>query len=76
MLEHLMMSPYYNNKILRGEVMDAFTSKRAYDYVFGSGVPMPKSSWNTLDFEPGAGPFAYNSEQDKNADYLTYNYLT
>lgn len=51
MLEHLMMSPYYNNKILRGEVMDAFTSKRAYDYVFGSGVPMPKSSWNTLDFE-------------------------
>ena len=28
------------------------------EYNFGKGTPEIKSMWNTLDFEPGAGPFA------------------
>lgn len=26
----------------------------------------PKSSWNTLDFAPNAGPFAYNYKKNTN----------
>ena len=26
----------------------------------------PKSAWNTLDFEPGQGPLAYNRTQNYN----------
>jgi hypothetical protein len=26
----------------------------------------PKSLWNTLDFESGAGPFAYNYKKNTN----------
>lgn len=29
------------------------------EYDFGKGTPDIKSMWNTLDFEPGAGPFAH-----------------
>lgn len=29
------------------------------EYDFGEGTPDIKSMWNTLDFEPGAGPFAH-----------------
>ena len=36
------------------------------EYNFGPQVPNPKSSWNTLDFEPGAGPFAYNYKKNTN----------
>lgn len=34
------------------------------EYNFGPNVPNPKSMWNTLDFEPGAGPFAYNQNSE------------
>lgn len=37
------------------------------EYNFGPNVPNPKSMWNTLDFELGAGPLAYvpqNIEQN------------
>lgn len=30
----------------------------------------PKSSWNTLDFEPGAGPFAYIKRNNTNENNL------
>ena len=36
------------------------------EYNFGPQVPNPKSSWNTLDFEPGAGPFAYIKHNNTN----------
>lgn len=36
------------------------------EYIFGPQVPNPKSSWNTLDFEPGAGPFAYLEQKNNN----------
>jgi len=36
------------------------------EYIFGPQVPNPKSSWNTLDFEPGAGPFAYIEQKNSN----------
>ena len=29
------------------------------EYNFGKGTPEIKSMQNTLDFEPGAGPFAH-----------------
>lgn len=36
------------------------------EYNFGPNVPNPKSMWNTLDFEPNAGPLAYNSRDLEN----------
>lgn len=36
------------------------------EYNFGPNVPNPKSMWNTLDFEPGAGPLAYNLQNSEN----------
>lgn len=36
------------------------------EYNFGPNVPNPKSMWNTLDFEPGAGPLAYNLQNNEN----------
>lgn len=30
------------------------------EYYLGMGTPEIKSMWNTLDFEPGQGPLAYN----------------
>ena len=32
------------------------------EYIFSPTAPNPKSAWNTLDFAPGAGPFAYNNK--------------
>lgn len=39
---------------------------RANEYNFGPNVPNPKSMWNTLDFEEGAGPLAYISKETQN----------
>lgn len=36
------------------------------EYNFGPNVPNPKSMWNTLDFQPGAGPLAYNYQNNEN----------
>lgn len=36
------------------------SGQRFNEYNFGPTVPNPKSMWNTLDFEPGAGPLASN----------------
>lgn len=36
------------------------------EYNFGPNVPNPKSMWNTLDFKPGAGPLAYNFQNNEN----------
>ena len=36
------------------------------EYNFGSGTWNAKSLWNTLDFEPGQGPLAYNKTQNNN----------
>ena len=41
------------------------------EYNFGPQVPNPKSSWNTLDFAPDAGPFAYIEQQNNNKNNLT-----
>lgn len=35
------------------------TGKKQNEYNFGKGTPDIKSYYNTLDDEPGAGPFAY-----------------
>ena len=35
------------------------------EYNFGPTVPNPKSMWNTLDFDPGAGPLAYNIQNNE-----------
>ena len=35
------------------------------EYNFGPNVPNPKSMWNTLDFEEGAGPLAYTRKKEK-----------
>lgn len=37
----------------------------ANEYNFGPNVPNPKSLWNTLDFEEGAGPLAYNYKESE-----------
>lgn len=74
-----LMDIVHNNgmKILQPRgVNDANTVGTVNEYIFGPMVPNPKSSWNTLDFESGAGPFAYNAEQEKDNDFLGYNYLT
>lgn len=39
------------------------------EYNFGPNVPNPKAMWNTLDFEPGAGPLAYNYDSSSNSNY-------
>ena len=36
------------------------------EYNFGKGTPEIKSMQNTLDFEPGQGPLAYNKTQNNN----------
>ena len=36
------------------------------EYNFGPNVPNPKSMWNTLDFELGAGPLAYVPQETQN----------
>lgn len=40
------------------------------EYDFGKGTPEIKSMWNTLDFEPGAGPFAQLILKNTNLENL------
>ena len=47
-------------------VTDTNVSGVVNEYNFGPNVPNPKSMWNTLDFEPGAGPLAYNQQENEN----------
>jgi hypothetical protein len=42
-------------------VQDGTFGGNLIEYIFGRNVKNPKSMWNTLDFEPGAGPLAYNN---------------
>lgn len=53
--------PNYSSTVMRPlRVKDAnYPEGRVNEYIFGPEAPNPKSSWNTLDFEPGAGPMAY-----------------
>ena len=50
----------YAGKVMRPlNVKDAnFPKGRVNEYIFSPTAPNPKSMWNTLDFEPGAGPLA------------------
>lgn len=41
-------------------------AQRVNEYIFSPTAPNPKSAWNTLDFEPGQGPLAYNKIQNNN----------
>lgn len=41
-------------------------AQRVNEYIFSPTAPNPKSAWNTLDFEPGQGPLAYNKTQNNN----------
>ena len=36
------------------------------EYIFSPTAPNPKSAWNTLDFEPGQCPLAYNKTKNNN----------
>ncbi len=47
-------------------VTDTNVSGTANEYNFGPTVPNPKSMWNTLDFQEGAGPLAYNRQENEN----------
>ena len=48
---------------------------RISEYDFGPNVPNPKSLWNTLDFEPGAGPLSYNVLYNEDENTLPNNIL-
>lgn len=47
-------------------VTDTNVSGTANEYNFGPNVSNPKSMWNTLDFQEGAGPLAYNRQENEN----------
>ena len=49
-------------------VVDGTYGGNLHEYNFGSGVKDVKSMINTLDFESGAGPFAYsqNTSDERN----------
>ena len=63
-LEDLVKTPEYNNTVMRPFGVDDanFPGPLIKEYIFGPDTPMPKSLWNTLDFEPGAGPLANNTQ--------------
>ena len=47
-------------------VTDTNVSGVVNEYNFGPNVPNPKSMWNTLDFQEGACPLAYNRQENEN----------
>ena len=63
-LERLINSAEFNGRVMRPfGIKDANfpDSPLIREYIFGPNAPMPKSLWNTLDFEEGAGPLANNT---------------
>lgn len=56
-----MIHKQYSGKVMRPTLVKDANAPRGMinEYNFGPTAPNPKSSWNTLDFESGAGPFAY-----------------
>ena len=71
-------SPMYMNRVIRPIGVKDANKPWGFinEYNWGPLAPMPKSSWNTLDFEKGAGPFANNTEQDNKLDFINQIYLT
>lgn len=57
-----LLHQQYSGKIMRPTLVKDANAPRGLinEYNFGPTAPNPKSSWNTLDFEPGAGPLAYS----------------
>ena len=64
MLQRVQTNP---GRVIRATgVQDGTFGGNLIEYIFGRNVKNPKSMWNTLDFEPGAGPLAYNNQNTNN----------
>lgn len=64
MLQRVQSNP---GRVIRATgVQDGTFGGNLIEYIFGKNVKNPKSMWNTLDFEPGAGPMAYNNQNTNN----------
>lgn len=64
MLQRVQTNP---GRVIRATgVQDGTFGGNLIEYIFGKNTKNPKSMWNTLDFEPGAGPMAYNNQNTNN----------